>query len=66
MATRYRAADWRPADLRVYVSDIQHAGTKLAWEPKVGPIEGVHRLLAWISTQMPGKPGKSGAFERPS
>lgn len=46
-------SDWRPADQKVYVSNVERARTELSWEPRVGPAEGVHRLLSWISAQMP-------------
>ncbi len=46
-------ADWRPADQKVYVSNVERARTELSWEPRVAPAEGVHRLLSWISAQMP-------------
>jgi len=41
-------ADWRPADQRVYVSDIRRAKEALSWSPRIGPIEGVKRMLAWL------------------
>jgi CDP-paratose 2-epimerase len=40
--------DWRPADQKVYVSDIRKASRLLAWDPKVQPREGVARLARWI------------------
>jgi CDP-paratose 2-epimerase len=42
-------ADWRPADQKVYISDISRAKNVLNWEPKVSPSEGVRRLVEWVS-----------------
>ncbi len=41
-------AGWRPGDQRVYVSDIRAAARELDWQPRVGWVEGVERLLAWV------------------
>ncbi|MFQ6085407.1 MAG: NAD-dependent epimerase/dehydratase family protein [Candidatus Bathyarchaeia archaeon] len=41
--------DWRPADQKVYVSDISKAKRKLGWGPKVAPREGVKRLVEWFA-----------------
>ena len=41
-------ADWRPGDQRVFVADIRKACRQLDWSPKVGPSEGVSRLLEWV------------------
>ena len=41
-------ADWRPGDQPVFVADIRKAAARLDWAPRVGSIEGVARLLAWI------------------
>ncbi len=42
-------ADWRPADQKVYISDISKAGEKLGWKPEISPEEGVRKLASWIS-----------------
>ncbi len=39
----------RPGDQPVFVSDISLARSLLGWSPKIGPREGVTRLLAWVS-----------------
>jgi CDP-paratose 2-epimerase len=39
--------DWRPADQKVYYSDIAKAKRVLGWEPKVSPTEGIGRLMSW-------------------
>ncbi len=39
--------DWRPADQKVYYSDIGKAGRILGWSPKVSVSEGVQRLSDW-------------------
>jgi CDP-paratose 2-epimerase len=44
-------SDWRPADQKVYVSDIRRAMQVLGWAPKVGPTDGVRRLLDWVKRE---------------
>ena len=41
-------SDWRPADQKVYISDIRRAQKELSWAPSVGPAEGVGRILGWL------------------
>lgn len=45
-------ADWRPADQKVYISDISRASEKLGWKPRVNPREGVGRLVSWVSSNL--------------
>jgi len=40
--------EWRPADQRVYISDIRKAEEMLHWRPKVAPQEGVKRVVNWV------------------
>jgi len=40
--------DWRPADQKVYISDISKAKKEFGWEPKVSPEEGVRRVNEWV------------------
>ncbi len=44
-------SEWRPADQKVYISDIRKAGKALDWAPRVGPEDGVRRILAWLRAQ---------------
>ena len=44
-------ADWRPADQKVYVSDIRRARKELGWTPKVSPQEGVGRIVEWLRAE---------------
>jgi CDP-paratose 2-epimerase len=44
-----RFADWRPADQKVYISDIAKAEEKLGWKPEVGPWEGLKRIIRWFT-----------------
>jgi CDP-paratose 2-epimerase len=41
-------ADWRPGDQPWYVSDIQAFSSATGWNPRVGPREGVSRLIRWL------------------
>jgi CDP-paratose 2-epimerase len=41
-------SEWRPADQKVYISDIRKAQEMLHWKPKVAPQEGVKRLINWV------------------
>ncbi len=41
--------DWRPSDQKVYVSNISKARQALEWTPKVNPMEGVKKLVNWVS-----------------
>lgn len=45
-------ADWRPADQKVYISDISRASERLGWKPKVSPDEGVEKLVNWVSNNL--------------
>jgi CDP-paratose 2-epimerase len=40
--------DWRPADQKVYVSDIRKVQEKLGWKPATSPQDGVKRLANWV------------------
>jgi CDP-paratose 2-epimerase len=42
------AAEWRPGDQRIYVSNIAKARQHLGWTPTVGVQEGITRLYEWI------------------
>jgi len=46
---RVSFAGWRPADQKVYVSDISKARVLLKWEPKTSVENGIRRLIKWIS-----------------
>jgi CDP-paratose 2-epimerase len=41
---------WRPADQKVYISDITKAKRMLGWAPEVGVREGVRKLNEWVNT----------------
>ncbi len=45
---KYSFSDWRPADQKVYISDIRKAKKDFKWEPKIGPEEGVEKFLKWF------------------
>ena len=40
--------DWRPSDQKVFISDISKAEKLLSWSPRMGPEDGVQRLVQWI------------------
>jgi CDP-paratose 2-epimerase len=42
--------DWRAADQKVYISDINKAKEIMNWVPKIDPREGVGKLVDWVST----------------
>jgi len=44
---RYTFDDWRPADQKVYISDIRKSA-EFGWKPKTSPEEGVKKLLEWV------------------
>jgi CDP-paratose 2-epimerase len=44
----YSFSEWRPADQKVYVSDIRKAERLLGWKPLINPAEGVERLIKWV------------------
>jgi len=44
---KYSFENWRPADQKVYISDIRNAN-EFGWTPQVSPKEGVKKLHDWI------------------
>ncbi len=47
LTPRYTFDDWRPADQKVYISDIRKS-TEFGWKPKTSPDEGIKKLLEWV------------------
>jgi CDP-paratose 2-epimerase len=45
-------AEWRPADQKVYISNINKVRVLLNWEPKISPEDGVKRLVSWVSNNI--------------
>jgi CDP-paratose 2-epimerase len=43
-------SEWRPADQKVYVSDITKAYEKLGWKPKTDLQAGVKKMIEWVSS----------------
>lgn len=41
--------DWRPADQKVYYSNITKANKILGWKPKVDPKAGINHLIKWYN-----------------
>lgn len=46
---KYTFSGWRPADQKVYISDIRKAKKIIGWEPLVKPEDGVKKLIDWIN-----------------
>jgi len=44
-------ADWRLGDQKVYVSDVGKVERLLGWRPQTNPVDGVEKLLDWISKE---------------
>ena len=47
--TKYIIGEKRPADQKIYISDIHKVKKVIGWEPRVSSIEGVRQLWAWYS-----------------
>jgi CDP-paratose 2-epimerase len=45
---KYKFADWRPSDQKVYISDISRVSRELGWAPKTIPEDGVGLLVKWV------------------
>ena len=45
----YSLEEWRTADQRYYVSDTTKFTRATGWTPQVSVIDGVERLMAWLS-----------------
>ena len=45
-------ANWRKADQKVYISNIKKAENILGWRPRIGVIEGVKKLVYWVSSNI--------------
>ena len=41
--------DWRPADQKVYISDVSKLKEVFNWKPKTNPKEGVEKLVNWVT-----------------
>lgn len=46
--------EWRPADQKVYVSDIRKAMRTLGWRPEVGWRDGIGRMYRWMKDTLRG------------
>lgn len=42
-------SEWRPADQKVFVSDVSKVSRSLNWSPRTDPKLGVKRLVEWVS-----------------
>ncbi len=41
-------SSWRPADQKVYISNVRKAQEMLGWKPRVTPQDGVKRVVNWV------------------
>jgi CDP-paratose 2-epimerase len=46
---KYTISDWRPADQKVYISDIRKAERMFVWKPVIKPENGVKKLINWVN-----------------
>jgi CDP-paratose 2-epimerase len=49
-APKISYAGWRPADQKVYISDISALAKQIGWKPQISPAAGVRRLAEWVSS----------------
>ncbi|KRW64904.1 CDP-paratose 2-epimerase [Pseudomonas sp. TTU2014-066ASC] len=45
----YKQMPPRESDQRVFVADIRKAKEMIGWEPKVSKLEGIRRMIDWVS-----------------
>jgi CDP-paratose 2-epimerase len=59
-------ADWRTGDQRYYVSDYGKFERATGWRPRVGAVEGIERLHAWLArNRAPGAAKRRSSVSRP-
>ena len=46
---QYTFDDWRPGDQRVFIADIRRAEHEFGWKPRIGPSQGVGKLVDWLT-----------------
>ena len=44
----FKLDSWRPADQKVYISDVTLAKKDFGWYPKISPKDGIGRLYDWM------------------
>ena len=49
-------AEWRPADQKIFVSDIERAQNELFWSPKVPVEKGLRLLFEWLRDNLENFP----------
>jgi CDP-paratose 2-epimerase len=46
---RLKYDDWRPGDQLVYISNLEPALSDFGWQPNVSPVDGVARMVDWLT-----------------
>jgi CDP-paratose 2-epimerase len=46
---------WRPADQKLYISDIRRIKETLGWHPTISPRQGLKQLIHWLQQSLPKK-----------
>ncbi|MBC8486126.1 MAG: GDP-mannose 4,6-dehydratase [Bacteroidetes bacterium] len=41
--------NWRPGDQKVFVGSIEKIHSLIGWSPKTNPVEGVKKLIGWVT-----------------
>ncbi len=45
---KYEKFHWRPADQKIYISNISKIRREYNWSPKIRILEGLDKLIKWI------------------
>lgn len=45
---KIKFSDWRPADQKVYYSNINKVKTNFKWQPETSPIDGIRKVSEWV------------------
>ena len=45
----YTKFPWRKSDQKIFVADMTNYSSMTGWYPKINKIDGIKRMLAWVS-----------------